>query len=41
MINLKALDTPDRAFFVGTVITPIVVWWLFYGRKKYGMKGMR
>lgn len=42
MINpIKGLAKEDKAFFAGTVIAPIVVWWLFYGRKRYAMKGMK
>jgi len=37
----NALQNGDKAFIVGTVITPIVVWWYFTGRKKYGTKGLK
>lgn len=35
------LDKDDKAFMVGTILAPIIVWWLFYGRRKYGTKGMK
>lgn len=33
------LDYDDRAFMVGSIVGPLLVWWLFYGRKKYSLKG--
>lgn len=36
-----SLDRDDKAFFVGSLLAPIIVWWFFYGRKKYAMKGMK
>jgi hypothetical protein len=35
------LDYDDKAFIAGSILGPLFIWWLFYGRKKYGMKGMR
>ncbi len=35
------LDKSDKAFFVGSIVVPLVIWWYFYGRQKYGMKGMK
>jgi hypothetical protein len=35
------LDHDDRRFFVASIVAPLMVWWFFIGRKKYGMKGMR
>lgn len=35
------LDYDDKAFIVGSIVGPLIVWWLFYGKKKYGMKGMK
>lgn len=37
----KGIDKGDRAFIVGSIIAPIVVWWIYQGRQKYGTKGMR
>jgi hypothetical protein len=37
----NALDNGDKAFFVGSLIAPIMVWWYFTGRKKYGTKGLK
>jgi hypothetical protein len=36
-----SLDYDDKAFFVGSILGPLLIWWVFYGRKKYGTKGMR
>jgi len=36
-----SLDRDDKAFFVGSIVGPIIIWWLFYGRRKYSAKGMR
>jgi hypothetical protein len=41
MIKLRALDKGDKQFFAATVIAPLLVWWYFNGRKKYGTKGMK
>lgn len=41
MIKLLHMDRDDKSFFVGTVIAPIIVWWIFYGRKRYSAKGMK
>lgn len=38
---MYSLDKNDKQFFVAAIITPIVLWWIFTGRRKYGMKGMR
>lgn len=35
------LDTEDKKFFLASILVPLVIWWYFTGRKKYGMKGMR
>lgn len=36
------MDKDDKAFFIGTILAPLIVWWCFYGRKKFGfIKGMR
>lgn len=37
---LPALDHNDKYWLLGTVVAPIVVWWMFIGRHKYGVKGM-
>lgn len=34
------LDKSDRQWLVASIIVPIVLWWLFTGRKKYSTKGM-
>lgn len=35
------LDSDDKKFFIASVLVPLILWWVFTGRKKYGMKGMR
>ena len=35
------LDTEDKKFFLASILVPLIIWWYFTGRKKYGMKGMR
>jgi hypothetical protein len=35
------LDNADKQFFVASVLVPLLLWWYFTGRKKYGAKGMR
>lgn len=41
MIKLRSLDKSDKQFMVATIIAPVVVWWYFSGRRKYGTKGMK
>lgn len=40
MIKLRDMDSSDKQFFVASIVAPIALWWLFQGRKKYGVKGM-
>jgi hypothetical protein len=40
MIKVRHMDSGDKQFLVGTLIAPVIVWWLFQGRKKYSVKGM-
>jgi hypothetical protein len=41
MIKLRSMDSGDKQFMVGAIIGPILVWWFFTGRKRYGTKGMK
>lgn len=41
MIKLRHIDYDDKAWLVGSIVVPILVWWIFYGRKKYSAKGMK
>ena len=41
MIKLRGIDNDDKAYLVGTIVAPIVVWWFFFGRKTYGVGGMK
>lgn len=34
------LDTNDRYYFLATILVPLVLWWIYIGRRKYGVKGM-
>ncbi len=34
-------DARDKQFFIATILTPILLWWVFTGRRKYSAKGMR
>jgi hypothetical protein len=40
MIKPFHIDDSDKYFFIASVFTPILVWWIFIGRKKYSVKGM-
>lgn len=35
-----SLDAHDKQFFIATILVPIVLWWIFTGRRKYSVKGM-
>lgn len=35
------LDRNDRFFMLSTIIIPLILWWLFYGRNKYSLKGQK
>jgi hypothetical protein len=35
------LDKHDRYFFLASVLVPVLLWWFFYGREKYSLKGQR
>ncbi len=37
----KTLDKSDRYMLVSSIFVPLVVWWFYIGRTKYGTKGMR
>lgn len=34
------LDAQDKQFFIATILVPLVLWWIFTGRRKYSVKGM-
>lgn len=34
-------DKHDRFFLLSTVLLPLILWWVFYGRSKYSLKGQR
>lgn len=38
---MRWLDGEDKKFFIASIGVPILIWWIFTGRKKYGVKGMR
>jgi len=35
------MENSDKQFFAAAVVAPLIAWWLFIGRKKYGVKGMK
>lgn len=35
------MDKSDKQFFIASIMVPLLIWWWFTGRHKYGMKGMR
>lgn len=41
MMKFSGMDNSDKQFFIASIIAPIVVWWLFRGRKKYSVGGMK
>jgi hypothetical protein len=41
VINPMHMDKHDKQFFVGAILAPILVWWVYIGRKKYSAKGMK
>lgn len=41
MISVKDMPRDDQMFLIGTIITPILVWWFFVGRNRYSAKGMK
>jgi hypothetical protein len=41
VINVKDMQSGDKQWFFSTVVAPIILWWFFIGRKRYGVKGMK
>jgi hypothetical protein len=41
VIDPRHMDKGDKQFFVNAIIIPMVVWWIWIGRKKYSAKGMK
>lgn len=39
-MKLPSLDSDDKRFFIAAIVVPLILWWVFTGRKKYGTKGM-
>jgi hypothetical protein len=37
----QGMPKSDRYMLVSSVIAPLVIWWFYIGRTKYGMKGMK
>lgn len=37
--KLPTLDASDKQFIIASLVVPVVLWWFFTGRKKYGVKG--
>ncbi len=40
MIDPFDMDKHDKQFLLGAILSPLIVWWLLSGRKKYSTKGM-
>lgn len=40
MIKVRYMHDSDKQWLVGGVVG-IVVWWIFVGRKRYSVKGMK
>lgn len=40
MIHFGEIDSKDKQYLIVAVVTPLIVWWVFTGRKKYSAKGM-
>lgn len=38
---ILSLDNSDKQFFIASILVPLIIWWVFTGRKKYSAKGMR
>lgn len=34
-------DRKDRYFLLTTVVVPLILWWMFFGKDKYSLKGQR
>ncbi len=41
MIKILHMDNSDKQFMIASICVPLLLWWLFTGRKKYGTKGMK
>jgi len=41
VIKLQHMDSSDKQFFIAGILAPVVAWWIFRGRKKYSVKGMK
>ncbi len=41
MIDFRNIDRSDKQFFVASILVPLVIWWVFTGRRKYAAKGMK
>lgn len=41
MIKFRGMENSDKQFFVASVIAPVIVWWIFTGRKRYATGGMK
>lgn len=37
---IKSLDNSDKQFFLASILVPLIIWWIFTGRRKYSTKGM-
>jgi hypothetical protein len=37
----KGIDKGDRYMLLSSIVIPVLFWWYYVGRKRYGTKGMR
>lgn len=35
------MNKDDKFFLLGSIVIPLGLWWIFYGRDKYSTKGQR
>jgi hypothetical protein len=41
VIKIQHMERADKQFFAATIVAPLIVWWFFTGRNRYGTKGMK
>lgn len=37
----KGIDKGDRYMLLSSIVIPVLFWWYYVGRNRYGTKGMR
>jgi len=41
MFNPAKIQDGDKQFLFASIVAPLVLWWIFTGRKRYSVKGMK